>query len=543
MKSILLPLLLVVPLLGYGQSRSFYFDKAQANLLDSSAQALESFYKNHLSDHTAKLKLEGYSDTVGRQQFNQQLTADRIATVVAFLSEKGYPEELVQVSYMGEVPTEEGEEWKNRRVHMIVEAGPDLYEKMLGVDHNVQTMQFRNNRDTILKGAEGTSLILPKQAFIDKNGNTVKEVTIKLQEYYKLEDIVLSKLNTLTTDGQLMETNGMLNIKAYDKDGNRLKLASGKSIDLTIPEVSDVSKMKIYRGKKSGKSINWVRRSEAEPLKYGVLRTKYTYVQKRKRITSQRAIAILDAYLKKNLRYPENAVNNNRCGRVKVEFYIDADGNLVSPTIKGRGLPEAINKHVMQVMKGAPKLHPSYFKDKRALKFKYSFILKFYTERCFRKFNTRKYEVMQMNWVDLQPTAYWQGIKDAQTLRNASNVLFRASGLGMHNIDQINRMPQSNFSFTRNREHGTVFKLVMLEGRIVLNGKQSGGRWDFKQALSQGDAWLVGLKYKDDQAYFIKKKVDLAKRCPDIGDFKAMSNEEIRKEVRMLRTEWLAAQP
>lgn len=505
--------------------------------MDSSALALDTFYLRCLSDHSVRIKLKGYTDTLGSLDFNERLAAKRIATVMSNLNAKGFPKKQVSIEQMGEVATAAGEEWQNRRVQIVIEDAPDMYEQMLGEDYRTQYIKFRNTQDTILVGAEGTSLILPKMAFVNPEGAAVKNVTIELKEYYKLEDLALSNLSTVTTNGQLMETNGTFYVRAFDENGNPCKLAKGKSIDVKIPNVRDASKMKLYKGKKEGSTIKWKRKSERDPLKYGVIRANYSYVQKRKRYTSERAMALLEAHLKKNLEFPENALNNNRCGRVKVEFYIDSDGNLESPSIRGRGLPGAINKHVLKTFREAPKLHASYFSDKRALSFKYSITLKFLTERCFRKFNRSKREVLSWSWQSLQPAAYWNTLRDSITVQNASSLLYRTAGLGWHNCDRLISLQRETkvFEFKRKHEANVNFKILMPQERVVVNGVFSRGEWGFSNVLVDGKAWLLGMKYTDGQSFISKTPIDLTKDVFTHEPFVAMSPEKMKKEIRKLQ--------
>lgn len=537
MKNILLLVFMAAPFASMGQGGSFYFDKAQASLLDSSATALDSFYQLHLKDHSARIQLRGYSDTIGRLSFNQVLTDRRIQTVVDYFSQKGFPTEQIQTEHMGEVATAVGQEWQNRRVEILLEEKPDMYEQMLGKDHRTQVIEFSNTNDTILMGAEGTEVIVPKNAFVDSKGNRVKQVTLELKEYYKVEDIVLSNLSTITTDGQLMETNGMFYIKAYDKNGNPCKLVGGKSIDVKIPEVRDATNMNLYKGKKVNGVTKWKRKSERKPFKYGVIRTKYSFIQKRKRYTSQRAIALLDAHLKQHLIFPENALNNNRCGRVKVEFYIDSEGNLVNPSIKGRGIPGAINKHVMKTLRETPRLHASHLRDNRALSFKYSIVLKFVTQRCFRDFNNSNREVLSLNWATLEPKAYWDKQRDAVRAQNISQVMYRTGGLGWHNCDALVGRQNELVSMPVAQRYkiNTDFKLLMVDLQIILSDEYQRNTLMFSNVLPTGKAWLLGIKYEDGQTFFSKTPVDLAVECPQPEPFRKVSIEELKTEISELR--------
>ena len=540
MRNTLFLLLVVMPFLSISQTRSFYFDKAQANLLDSSALSLDTFYKNCLSDHSSRILLQGYTDTLGSQLFNERLASKRIETVMAYLRSKEFPEKQISVEQMGEVVTAVGEEWQNRRVQIVIKGATDMYEQMLGKDHKLQLIEFRNNNDTVINGTEGTVLVIPKDAFVDTRGKPIENITLELKEYYKLEDIALSNLSTITTDGQLMETNGMFYMMAYDRDGNRAKLAPGKSIDAMVPDVRDAVNMKIYKGRKERNSIKWKAKSGRAPMKYGVVRTKYSYVQRRKSITSLRAIAMLDAYLQNTLKFPENAVTNNRCGAVKLEFYLDSDGNIVKPIIRGRGIPGSINRHVLKTIKNAPKLCPSHLREKRALSFKYSLVLKFVTEKCSRQFKRLNKETLSFNWMNLEPKSFWGMLRDSTATQESGAVLYRTFGGGNHNIDKLVNSVNGfrNKSFPSPQRTNSDFKLLMNQGRVVLRGQYSRGYWNFENTLPRGKAWLLGVQYKEGQAYISTTPIDLAKESPKPLPFRAVTVEELKREIRELSFPW-----
>lgn len=62
-------------------------------------------------------------------------------------------------------------------------------------------------------------------------------------------------------------------------------------------------------------------------------------------------------YIAKNIRFPEDAVQNGMSGRVYVQFVVDEKGKVTEVTLL-RNVHPAIDKEVMRVMKNAPKWEP-----------------------------------------------------------------------------------------------------------------------------------------------------------------------------------------
>ncbi|MFN0203424.1 MAG: hypothetical protein ACKVTZ_17995 [Bacteroidia bacterium] len=108
-------------------------------------------------------------------------------------------------------------------------------------------------------GAQGTEILIPANAFQDKNGNPVNEpVVITLREYYHLEDMLTANLNTQTDDGQLLETGGMIYVEAKTEKGEPLTIQKNQSLQLTMPVQNTLDSMQVFAGHKNAQGqINW----------------------------------------------------------------------------------------------------------------------------------------------------------------------------------------------------------------------------------------------------------------------------------------------
>ncbi len=120
-------------------------------------------------------------------------------------------------------------------------------------------MTVDNTKDQIIEGPEGTRLLFPKGIFVDESGNEpVGNVRIELQECYAYADMIKSKLST-TSDGKLLETAGMIHIKAFC-EGKELKIKDGRSYTIEFPKNGEKrDDFKLFYGEwKKGGDINWV---------------------------------------------------------------------------------------------------------------------------------------------------------------------------------------------------------------------------------------------------------------------------------------------
>lgn len=88
--------------------------------------------------------------------------------------------------------------------------------------------------DNVVEGEKGSIIICPKGCFVDRNGKIVeKNIDIEIAEALSLEDMLLSNLTT-TSDGQLLETDGMIYFNATS-DGEQLYINKENPIHIEIP--------------------------------------------------------------------------------------------------------------------------------------------------------------------------------------------------------------------------------------------------------------------------------------------------------------------
>jgi len=120
-----------------------------------------------------------------------------------------------------------------------------------------QTLRINVQKDTIIRCKEGTILNIKKEAFI--NPKTEKPVTgivnLKVTEYYKLSDILMANLSTVS-NGKQLETGGMLYIEA--KQGHtKLELNRDIPMEISFPNRKSKPGMQLFSGEWKNQNINW----------------------------------------------------------------------------------------------------------------------------------------------------------------------------------------------------------------------------------------------------------------------------------------------
>jgi len=103
------------------------------------------------------------------------------------------------------------------------------------IEFPVKEFTIKANQDTTLFGKQGTRIFIGSKTFQYSSGKLATDsIKIQLKEFYKKSDIVLAELST-ESNGKLLETGGMLNIKAVANE-EELEIRSSKRIVVHFPK-------------------------------------------------------------------------------------------------------------------------------------------------------------------------------------------------------------------------------------------------------------------------------------------------------------------
>lgn len=96
--------------------------------------------------------------------------------------------------------------------------------KPIEIQPELQTFDIQVNKQQIIKGKYGTLITIPAFCF----GSNVESVTLELIECFSIIDMLNNRLTTLTLEGRLLETEGMIFLSAIDENRNVLKVKNGQ---------------------------------------------------------------------------------------------------------------------------------------------------------------------------------------------------------------------------------------------------------------------------------------------------------------------------
>lgn len=251
---------------------SIFFETKQTTLTVEAKTQLTALVVEIKTQKINKINIIGFADTDGSDALNQNLSEQRAVIVKAFLVEKGIANDLISASGRGKVGADKDKN-RSRRVDILVDfvapntakmtAAPSPPSKPIpnitalyqALGTPVQTFKIATNRDTLLRGAKGTAIFVPKNVFEGVPPNAT--VDFRLKEAYSTADILADNLNT-TSGSQLLQTGGMIYTDAQ-YNGKPIALKDNLLVSFASAE-SRQEGMQIYSGKRNPQQngkIDW----------------------------------------------------------------------------------------------------------------------------------------------------------------------------------------------------------------------------------------------------------------------------------------------
>lgn len=122
----------------------------------------------------------------------------------------------------------------------------------VGEERKVQTFEINASKKQEIKGAQGTIITFPVNCFGKEQGG----IKIELIECYSIQDMLFNGLSTQTTDGELLESDGMIYLNALNEKGDTLEVKQGK-VKVQMPTEQRKKDIQIFKGVENNNGIAW----------------------------------------------------------------------------------------------------------------------------------------------------------------------------------------------------------------------------------------------------------------------------------------------
>jgi len=243
----------------HAKNLTIRFKKGDFTLNDSEKCQLDTFaVQFRKSKNKMDLKIVGHTDSDGSISYNQQLSLNRARATREYLISKGVKNRISLYSKGEHKLLSKGkataDHQKNRRVEIIPQKRSANNWNPFGIA-KLQVHQINVNHENVIMGEKGTKIKFQKNCFRIPKGDSL--VDISFREYTTKADALFANLSTMTPDGKLIESKGMIHISAKTKN-RPVTLKSSKPMELTFPTRKAGDSTQIFYGKRFENGVTWV---------------------------------------------------------------------------------------------------------------------------------------------------------------------------------------------------------------------------------------------------------------------------------------------
>ncbi|MDP4843650.1 MAG: OmpA family protein [Salibacteraceae bacterium] len=321
------------------ETEIIYFNSDKFELDDDSRKKLEGISEEIKGKAITGIKIKGHTDNDGSRNYNEILSKKRAMEVQSYFLANGVAKNKISIEYFGEekpIVSNENDQDKqqNRRVEISIQ-----YDFSVPKDFLVSFKDFKvnpNKDTTILLDSKGTSLHIPKNSFLNNQGDLVKEtVLLRFREFSNSAEMAFSDIPMTYKKDNLeyfFNSSGMFELTASVND-KPIEIVKNKplKIDYALARKNpEISFFKLNNHKK-----DWNKIQDIEPLKiehvlenealFGEVDSAIEFSKNKQRIPGFNA-------MKKNL------FENVEEFAVEGDFTIEDDGNRQNATLLAEGV-------------------------------------------------------------------------------------------------------------------------------------------------------------------------------------------------------------
>lgn len=252
-----------------------YFDYNKAELSAKNQKTLDSLLQQIPANSNFTIQIIGHTDQHGNSEYNQQLSENRVQAVQGHFQKRNIPTERIETSAFGKTKLvtnndEETERRLNRRAEIVIrfetpvsesvkpveDTQPSIQELYDQLATSYQTFQFLPSKDSAYRCQDGTIFYFKANSFHVKSGQKNDIILIKIKEVFRYSDMLLENLSTMS-EGKILETQGMFDVRAFDASNNELSLRSGKNYVAVVPVDEIKPNMQLFTGSWQNGQMNW----------------------------------------------------------------------------------------------------------------------------------------------------------------------------------------------------------------------------------------------------------------------------------------------
>ncbi len=493
-----------------------FFDSGKFTLNAAAQTRLDSLADSLLQALKYELRVVGHADHRGDSLGNAALSTRRTEAVSNFLAQKNIVVKKT-LSLGDRRPLQDGDDpndlAQNRRVEIQARYVPkptpdpvssstisDLYALLA---EQPQTFCINPARDTILRCKDGTVIQVNAASFVVKDPCSKQCVTLRVKEVFEKSSMVFENLST-TSNGRVLESQGMIYTELEDCQGRNLELLPGKAMVISMPSNRSAAGFQMFQGWRKGPKgdINWVSDPRAQLSGTGV----------------------------DDLAFCPNA--SSGIGQAKrCRFFFCRIRTFFQKLKLGKSVKRQVVPAQRSDCGKLTDLCKKYgIKNEQAFLNALNFEL---LDSLGYKSATEMMEKMDPGQLDAMMLNFG---KTKVPREQYQYNMFNSTRTGWANCDAFQALPPSEITNVKIDIQGSPMidcKLIFARQNILLSGVNYNNLMYVQGVQKNIPATLIVLKYEDGKAYFSKTAIITA-AGPFKVDFKEYSIPELKKELQKL---------
>jgi hypothetical protein len=234
-----------------------YFDIDKYEIRSDAHAELKKLNDLYQTNYIHQIKLSAHTDSDADDHYNIKLSKNRALVVENYLIDNKIKKSKILKDWSGEYKpivdnSNATNKQKNRRVEIevIYEPFTDASQVLEMISKDPEEFVLTNNETTKIAAKNGSIITIPSDAFVDKNGNPIPNtgVTFFVKESLTMGSAVIDQLTTHTSDGEVLESGGMIQLQA-SLNYEEVKIVPGVQLDLQLATNNgNLDRMEVFEG-------------------------------------------------------------------------------------------------------------------------------------------------------------------------------------------------------------------------------------------------------------------------------------------------------
>lgn len=496
-----------------------------------------------LGDKTiTKVKISGHTDAKGENKYNDDLSKKRAEAVKREVLRIGKPKSLIDLDFFGEnrlIEKGQEENQTNRRVEVVVSFEKELVEatqQLPSIEEILsqlvdppQLFCINNNRDTVIRGEQGTIVLVKANSIARTDGEPIVEcVQLELQEAFSKSDMLLNNLTT-TSNGELLESEGMFNLSLSSQNAAQFELV--KEYVAFVPTDSVRDDVQVFDGHRHQESniINWTPTTSGigglSGFELADCIENYIFFGLDNNQSCRFFFCKIKKWMQRNKTAPPSTGGNIR--------KMDMECSVLDAILAKYGVSSSDQLTLEMMKEEFARYGVDNLEDYRTAK----------REEVFKRYNVTNYEDLKK-----AKTKEWQQNFEGDILKGDSSYgdasyselnyyISTFQGFGWKNIDAFSKMNaqlKTDFELHEKPVGQVNLRLVFEDYKIIapINDVEKGNFL----ALSfpkKTTAWVIGVNVNEEGFFLAKQKFTIDGSTVEL-EFVKIEPEELKKELEIL---------